>query len=217
MSSTVTTLGIYSLNVCWSIGDLYQNDCIVPINEAIVTDVCGDGDCPFHGMLFFTYHDDFTQELKTPRAQILREMACKYMKNNPEDKHGHTANSTEHGEEITFRQECIQNFRELDADREFSERKIPFYTKSLGIEHLSEFEKYLTIMSQTSEYPSLVEVCAASRVMEVNAVVLSYHANQHVHKPLTCYRYSNTDNCICMLLHGAHFYAVLPIKDAVRS
>ena len=196
---------------------MHQNDCVVPINEAIVTNVCGDGDCPFHGMLFFTYHDDYTHDLKTPRARTLREMTCKYMQNNPEDKHGHTANFTEHSGEITFQQECIQNFRELDAGREFSERKVPLYTQFLRIEHLNEFEKYLAIMSQTSEYPSLVKVCAVSRVMEVNTVVLNHHENQQVLEPLACYRYPNTDNCICILLHRAHFYAVLPNKGDVRS
>ena len=95
MPSTVTTFDIYSLNACWSFTDLHQNDCVVPINEAIVTNVCGDGDCPFHGMLFFTCHDDFTHDLKTPRARILREMACKCMQNNPEDKDGHSANFIE--------------------------------------------------------------------------------------------------------------------------
>ena len=105
----------------------------------------------------------------------------------------------------------------MDAGREFSERKVPLYTQFLRIEHLNEFEKYLAIMSQTSEYPSLVKVCAVSRVMEVNTVVLNHHENQQVLEPLACYRYPNTDNCICILLHRAHFYAVLPNKGDVRS
>ena len=162
MPSIITTLDVYGLNVRWSFTDLCQNDCVIPIKETIVTNVCGDGDCPFHGMLFFTCHDDFTHDLKTPRAQILRKMTCNYMRNNPEDKHGHAANSVDHSEETTFRQECIQNFRESDAGRELSEKKVPVYINSLQIAHLNEFEKYLAIMSQTSEYPSLVEVCAAS-------------------------------------------------------
>ena len=217
MPTPVTPFDICRQIVCWNFSSLSQNECIIPVYESIVCNVGADGDCPFHGMLFFTHHDDFTDDLKTPRARILREDTCAHMQTNPEQTHGQLAESANQSGETTFRQECIQNFRELDSGRQLEERKVPFYINALGIQHLDEFEKYLSIMSHTSEFPSLVEVCAASRVMKINTIVVSYNAkDQMSFKPLACYKDQNTDNCICLLLHGAHFYAVLPNDSSNR-
>ena len=91
MPTPVTPFDICRQIVCWNFSSLSQNECIIPVHESIVCNVGADGDCPFHGMLFFTHHDDFTDDLKTPRAQLLRKDTCAHMQTNPEQTHGQLA------------------------------------------------------------------------------------------------------------------------------